>query len=414
MEYTETKTTSWSSRLSSSFGGVVFGIILFIVGTGLLWWNEGDFVKTRDALHEAQGQAVELNSVQQVDPAFNGKLIHATGFADTNDVLRDPVFGIGGKGIALKREVEFFQWTEQSKSEKRQKLGGGEETVTTYSYKTDWVGAPVKTESFHSPDARVLYVNTALMNIKDFSAEAKNVHLGAYRLAPFQISAIGGKEPFTVNLDQSVREQITIAVLRAKPQLMPFATSNINRVPVNRLPQVVYEQGNTLYIGASPAKPEVGDVRITFHMTPPANISLIAKAKGDSFEPYVAANGKTISVLTMGNVPMDEMFASEHSSNKMITWLLRAVGTLLVILGIKTIFAPLAVLASVIPLLGRIVDAGAGLVSALLGLAWSLIIMSIAWLRFRPAIGGIMLAVAALMVAMLYVKGKNNKSTPSA
>ncbi|MCR5814791.1 MAG: TMEM43 family protein [Desulfovibrio sp.] len=414
MEYTETTTTSWFSRLKSSLGGVVFGIILIIVATGLLWWNEGDFVKTRDALNEAQGQTVELSSVQQVDPAANGKLVHATGFADTNDVLRDPVFGIGGKGIALHRKVEFYQWTEHSKSEKRQKLGGGEETVTTYSYKTDWVAHPVKTENFHSPDAKVLYVNSTLMNIDDLSLEAKNVHLGAYRLAPFQITAISGEEPFTVNLDQSVREQLTIAVLRAKPQLLPFSTGNLDRVPLNRLPQVVYEQGNTLYVGATPAKPEVGDVRITFTMIHPANISLIAKTSADSFEPYVAANGKNVSALTMGTVPMEEMFASKHSSNKTITWIIRVVGTLLVILGIKGIFAPLAVLVSVIPALGTIVGAGAGIVSTLLGLAWSLIIMSIAWLRFRPAIGGTMLAVAALMVALLYVKGKSTKNTPAA
>ena len=31
MDYTEVKTTSWSSRLGSSFGGILFGIILFVL-----------------------------------------------------------------------------------------------------------------------------------------------------------------------------------------------------------------------------------------------------------------------------------------------------------------------------------------------------------------------------------------------
>ena len=76
MEYTETTSTSWFSRLGSSFGGIGFGIVLILAGTGLLWWNEGDFVKTRDALNEAQGAAVELPDVNRVDAALNGKLVH--------------------------------------------------------------------------------------------------------------------------------------------------------------------------------------------------------------------------------------------------------------------------------------------------------------------------------------------------
>ena len=414
MDYTEVKTTSWSSRLGSSFGGILFGIILFLVGTGLLWWNEGDFVKTRDALNEAQSVTVELGDVQHINQTLNGKLVHASGFADTNDIVRDPVFGIGAKGICLERRVEFFQWTEHSKSEKRQKLGGDEETVTTYSYNTAWVNHPVRSENFHSPDARVLHVNTTLMNIDFLKIEAKNVHLGAYRLTPSQIGSISGQQPFTVNLDQSVREQLTQAVLRAKPQLQSFGGGNIDRFSMSNLPQVIYEQGNTLYIGASPSRPEVGDVRVTFNLTSPADISLIAKVRGDTFEPFVAANGKTVSALTMGIVPVDKMFASKHSGNAMITWILRVVGTILVILGIKRVSGPLSVLASIIPMLGNIVGSAAGLISTLLGLAWSLVIMAIAWLRFRPAIGGIMLAVAAVMVVLALIKSKSAKAAPSA
>ena len=105
-----------------------------------MWWNEGDFVKTKNALNEAKGVTVELPNVQKVDPAFNGQLVHACALADTQDFIRDPVFGIGGVGIGLERKVEFYQWTEHSRTEKHQKLGGGEETVTTYSYDLNWAG----------------------------------------------------------------------------------------------------------------------------------------------------------------------------------------------------------------------------------------------------------------------------------
>ncbi len=316
MEYTETTSTSWFSRLGSSFGGIGFGIVLILAGTGLLWWNEGDFVKTRDALNEAQGETVELTDVNRVDAALNGKLVHATGPADTQDVLKDPVFGIGGKGIAFARKVEFYQWTEQSRSEKRQKLGGGEETVTTYSYKTDWVGHRVDSQQFHAPEARTQHANMVLLAVEDQTQHAANVSFGAYRLPALLIRSIGGAQPFTTTLDAAVREKLTRDVLRARPELVPFHTTNMDRVPFERLPQVIHEQGGTLYIGASPAAPQVGDVRVTFTMTPPATVSIIARTRGDTFEPFRAANGKSVSALAMGEVSMDNMFANKHSGNE--------------------------------------------------------------------------------------------------
>ena len=52
------------------------GIILFIAGTALIWWNEGRAVKTTKMLKEAQSQVVELTDLSQVDPSFEGKLVH--------------------------------------------------------------------------------------------------------------------------------------------------------------------------------------------------------------------------------------------------------------------------------------------------------------------------------------------------
>ena len=424
MEYTVTTSRSWFSRLGASVGGVLLGIALIIAGTGLLWWNEGDFVKTRDALNEAQGVTEELEDIRGVDAAANGRLVHAVGPADTQDVLTDPVFGIGGRGIAFARAVEFYQWTESSRSETRQKLGGGEETVTTYSYTTEWVGHPVNSGNFHVAEARSRHVNSVLLAVGDLTLYASNVSFGAYRLPDFFVRSIGGEQPFNVALDSAARARLARNMLRSHPELVRAAgaagpgarTADVDRIPADSLPAVVHEQGNMLYLGASPAVPQVGDVRVFFTMTPPATVSIIAKVAGNTFDRFKAANGKSVSILSMGEASMEEMYADEHTSNKIITWLLRALGTVLVIGGLRCVFAPLAVLAGVIPMLGSIVGAGTALFSLLLGLAWSLLIMAVAWLRFRPAIGGAMLAVAALLVALLYMKGRGNKgaSTPPA
>ena len=143
MAYTETTQTSFFSRLGNSFSGIGMGIALLVAGTALLWWNEGDFVATRDALNETQAQTQIVGDAKNLGSSFAGSVVHVTGYADTKQVLNDSEFGISQTAIALVRDVEYYQWTETSKQEKRQKLGGGEETVTVYNYHAKWVDEPV-------------------------------------------------------------------------------------------------------------------------------------------------------------------------------------------------------------------------------------------------------------------------------
>ena len=56
-----------------------------------------------------------------------------------------------------------------------------------------------------------------------------------------------------------------------------------------------------------------------------------------------------------------------------------------------------------------IVGAGVGLVSWILGLAWSLIIIAIAWLVFRPIIGISLLVLAIAGIVFLKRRGKKNE-----
>jgi len=405
MAYTETTTTSWFSRLGSSFSGMGLGLALFIAGTVLLWWNEGSFVATRDALNEAQSVTQKVSDISSIDPSLNGKLIHASGFADTQDVLQDPVFGIGERAIALDRHVEYYQWVEESKEEKRQKLGGGEETITTYTYSKQWVSSPVDSSSFREPGGADRYANTVHMSLEDASQQASNVSFGAYRLPDFFISSINKDEPVRINLPEEVRENL-------KKQLQAGQSSSSIRY--GQAPIDVISDGSTIYIGRSTATPSVGDMRVTFTKVMPADISILAKVNGSTFEPFYAANGEKVSALRMGKVSMENMYGAKHSSNSTMTWILRGVGTLLVITGLKMLVAPLAVLASVIPLVGSIVGAGTGLVCTLLGVAWSLIIISIAWLRFRPVIGAIMVGVAVVLIVLLYLKGRGKKAADPA
>ena len=56
-----------------------------------------------------------------------------------------------------------------------------------------------------------------------------------------------------------------------------------------------------------------------------------------------------------------------------------------------------------IPVLGKIVSGATGLISTALGLGLSLIIIAIAWFRFRPILSIILLLIVAASVIFLKV-----------
>ena len=450
MAYTQTTSTSWFSRLGSSFRGIGLGIALIIIGTIMLWWNEGNFVTTGDALDEARSVTQELGDISRLDNSKNGKLVHATGPVETKDMLNDPVFGFSINAIRLERTVEFFQWVENSKTETRQKLGGGEERVTTYTYSKQWVKRPVDSSQFRDPNAPRLNRNFVIANVENYKAQAANVTFGAYRLPGFLINSISGAVPLSVIMPEEAKNALNEQLIRASEQARPRSMESFSEAARSSavegitqaareaagLPQgqaygdvlaqersqeamrrkpgedseMVHFSGNTVVLSVAPAVPQIGDVRVTFMETKPGTVSIIAKLTGDTFETYRASNGTTFSKLVMGTHSLDNMYGDAHSSNVAMTWALRFVGAILVMFGLKMILAPLVVAAQVIPLFGSIVGAGTGLVSTLLGLAWSLLIISIAWLRFRPVIGLAMIAVAGALVALLYVKGRASKA----
>ena len=130
---------------------------------------------------------------------------------------------------------------------------------------------------------------------------------------------------------------------------------------------------------------------------------------GSTFEAYKAKNGQKFTRIEMGKVSADEMLEHAKSENNIWTWVLRVLGIMLVVGGLKGMFGLLPMLFKVLPFLGSIVGAGVGLVCWVFGVAWSFIIIAIAWLVFRPIIGISLLAVSIAGIVFLKRRGKKNE-----
>ena len=362
-----TSGSSWFSRLGKAFTGIVVGLILIVIGVALLFWNEGRAVKTYKTLKEGQGLVIDVAS-DAVDAAHDGQLVHLTADAVTDETLVDADFGVSANAIRLRRDVEMYQWKETEKSETRKKLGGGEETVTTYTYTREWSGMLNNTANFHEPAG---HENPSEFPYDSMTLDAEQVAVGAFYLSPDLIA-----------------------------QLSDYKDLPVRDIPAGaEWPEGAQTDKGGIYLGADPAQPEVGDVRIKFSVVGQGPVSVVAAQNGDTFAEYQTKAGGTIAMIVSGKVPAQQMFEDAISANTLITWLVRLGGFILLWIGFGLLFAPLSVLADIVPLFGALVGAATGLIAFLLALAVALAVIAIAWVFFRPLLG---IALLVMAVAALF------------
>ena len=388
MAVTETVNISWGSRIGASIKGILVGLALFVAGFPVLFWNEGRSVKTAKAIDEGEGACISVESNAAVDPELNGKLVHMTGRADTKEVLVDDVFGVSATAIRLVREVEMYQWIEESDTTEKKKLGGGVERKTTYTYKKDWSSDVVDSGSFHEQG----HENPGAMEFQSDSRQASAVTFGAFRLSRRQIDRIGASQDFRFPAD------FTCRVARVQMQSTAILVPNAET------------RKNALNNRDVATQPRIGDMRVKFSVVYPHDISLIAKQHGDTFVDYTAKNGRKLSYMHDGIADAAEMFESARSGNAFLTWVLRVVGFLVMFFGLSMVLKPLSVLADVLPILGDIVGIGTGIVAFLVALVFALATIAVAWLFYRPILGCLLLAAAGGLVWMLVQKRKAAKS----
>jgi hypothetical protein len=448
MAYTETTTTGYGTRVGNSFKAIGSGFLLFVLGTALLWWNEGRAVKTEKMLDEAGSAYVEMENPNKKDASLEGELICGTAMATTEDSLSDAQFGIGAKAIALRRTVEYYQWVEHSQTKKEDKLGGKEVTTTTYTYSKQWVSSPVQSSQFHDPAYQ--NKNMVLTTVDEAEQYAENVSFGAYKLPESLIHSISSREGMDLAISEDllsqfdkstqaayerfygVQKSIQQPTQQSAPQQpaipdsvkallsdsvkavldsLQAVSDSINKQMANaenkKDLQYIHQASNVLYFGRVPGSPEVGDVRVTFEKVVPAKVTVMAVVDGDSFKPFKAKNGKRFQTLVMGKKSGDEIIDAAKESNNMILWALRIIGILMVIGGLKGIFGFIETILKVVPFIAGIFGWGVGLVCTVIGIAWSLIIIAIAWLFYRPLLGISLLVLAGFLVWVFAFKGKD-------
>jgi hypothetical protein len=363
----EVQNVGFVGKIIESIKGVVVGIVMALAAFPLIFWNEGRAVTTARSLDEGQAAVVPVDA-SAVDAAHEGKLVHFQGEAVTSDTLSDSSFGVSLQAIKLRREAEMYQWEEESRTETRSKVGGGEERVTTYTYHQTWSSDLIDSSEFRERDG---HQNPVDMPWQGAEYVAQNVTVGAFGLSPDLVEQMSDWQALTV--DASLAATLPEALrATAKPA------------------------GGKYYFGADPASPRIGDVRVGFSVVHPAQVSIVAQQKGAGTQAYQTDAGDALAMLEYGPHSAEEMFQMAKTRNAVLTWVLRGVAFLMLWIGLSMVLRPISVVAGVVPFFGSMVGAFTGTLAGLVAFFLWFVTVAISWIVVRP-----MLAIALLVVAAL-------------
>ena len=367
--FTEVTRQSWGSRLQEQAGKSIAGFVLFLAAFPLLFWNEGRAVDVSMALEEGKGAVVPVVA-DAVDTSNDGKLIHFSGEATTQDMVTDLDFAIEARALKLRRVTEMYQWEEKKEERKEKVSGGSEKTITRYEYSKVWSELHIDSGSFNRKGSRGRS-NPASISYPSDEFVADEITVGAFQLSSSLIIKIDAFEP--LRLPTEVREQIG--------------------------DRTVHRMGNGLYIGADSAEPEIGDLQVHFEVVPsPTEVSVVSRQKGNRLEPYLSKTG-TVELLQVGLASADLMFNSAEEELELETWILRLVGLVAMAAGLTMLFKILETVIDRIPFfgihMGTVVGVGTTLVAILIALPLALLTIAIAWFFARPILSIILLVLAA-------------------
>lgn len=376
--FTETTSRSWFSRIGGALSGVVIGLILILVSIVALFWNEGRSVKTARALAEGAGL------VETIDPAggletANGRLVHFSGQLKPEGIAADNLFsGVAAPAgsTALIRNVEMYQWEETSRSETRTKLGGGEETVTTYTYSKVWADRAIDSGSFKRPAGH----ENPPMPVRGETFSVPRGTVGSITLDGEAIDNIGEMRP--VAPGGAVADAVKAA----------FGSDRF-----------VTPDGEAVAVRAYPGTTTVGDLRISFQSRHVDDVSAVGQLKSGRLGGYKASNGQEIFMVQAGQASAKEMFDSAVAENTVITWIIRLAGFIFMAIGFGLVLAVIGVIGDVVPLIGSILRFATGFVAFAAASLVSTIVIAVAWFYYRPLLS-VAIVAAGLLLSWLSLR----------
>ncbi|MDG2212617.1 MAG: TMEM43 family protein, partial [Verrucomicrobiota bacterium] len=308
-----------------------------------------------------------------VEKANEGKLVHVSGMATSQETLADPRFETISvtNSLKLERRVEMYQWKETRND-------SGTE------YDEVWSQKVIDSSKFRKAG----HDNPGSMPVKGWKKYARNPKLDDFKITKSLINKMGNGQEIT-----------------------PKTTVGLegSRIVGNEL----YHGSNPSYKGGVFNSADIGDIRISFHVHRPGEITVIAKQSGDTLNAYTTSNGETLELVANGRVRAEKMFGHARTLKSIMTWFVRFIIWVFLFVIICITFRLSSELINTIPLLGDLAKWGTILFSLVMAFSISALVISLTWISYRPLTSTPLLLCAIAFVILPRFINKKNHHTRS-
>ena len=179
---------------------------------------------------------------------------------------------------------------------------------------------------------------------------------------------------------------------------------NINSI--TKITQLPYNTNFKIYngfyfTGNDYDNPKIGDQKLSYSYIPSGiKLSIIAKQSGNHLENMNSKYGD-FSIVMNGEKDLKTMISDYKKNLTNNTWLIRGISLLFLFLGLNLIIQPIVNLGNTIPILGELTQMAAFASTLIITIALGTLIISLAWLLFRPEIAIPLIIISILTIISL-------------
>ena len=353
---------------------------IFLSLLGFLWLVEGMDVSEQQSLEEGEDSFVSMPA-EEVDKANEGKLLHVTGMAKSNETLVDPRFKAvsASNSLRLERRAQMYQWSETMR--KKEVPDGSDvngatryKTVVYYTHNKIWSSKLIDSSTFHRSGRGL--ENPKSMPVEGLVIYADAPKLGAYGVSESLIDKMGN--------EQTIVPKDTVGLEGARILDTNGEGFALARLMDSRLEPGLYHGSSPFYGIKASAPAEIGDLRISFHAQMPHEATIIAQQTGDTLTAFTTSNGETIEMVESGLVKAEKMFGNARFFKSSRTWFLRCLIGLFLFIIVFIKFWLFPEFIEVIPLLGDLKRCGAVLFSLVVTFGATSAVAGVMWFSYRP------------------------------
>lgn len=435
------------ARLGDALVKVLIGLLVIIpFSIALLWVNEERNAKLESIIRHAKVEAVTVDATETDVGKHWGQLVFLnSGIAKSQEQVADqrfPTVKMDSGCLRMRSVVEAFQWEEHAKSEtRRNNVGGGETTTTTYSYTADWSARRINSDSFNQRLGHDNHLKIPDLDPGLRGTSSKTIQYGERYYIPEDLAQqLNDWTSAAGSVGESVEHSGKTFALSGDhyyfPPLQGSSQVGDMRVRFEYVPDgpatllAVQADNQTHGAGSATFLPYRLVSRgccgkIDDDMLRESLVQEGKKSAGDLYEDsrtacmcfsvccnlvqccFAYLTPPQIFRAWSGHVSKDKCFKNLGMILMLHKWLFRMAGWLLLYLGVYFLFEPIFVSLDIIPFLGKYISGGTrfviGFTCLIVTAALATLVAGLAYLRFHPVFGLVILSVGGIITAAAVV-----------